>query len=156
VYQYTRTPVYLYLSVSFIQMLKAGVLVICGKAPTQNCLTMLNLRRAPASVERNVIASVWILRLSLIDFVLFHSFWFAPYYTEIVAYQRVNTGRLPNDTHVRLRSLIGGLEKLHEQTVLGVVILTIGTVMAAYGEIEFKVGQRRLTLVPGLLAKYVE
>jgi len=31
-----------------------------------------------------------------------------------------------------------GLERLHEQTVLGVLILTVGTVMAAYGEIQFK------------------
>lgn len=31
-----------------------------------------------------------------------------------------------------------GLERPHEQTILGVAILTIGTVMAAYGEIAFQ------------------
>ena len=34
--------------------------------------------------------------------------------------------------------VITGLERPHEQTVLGVAILTIGTVMAAYGEIAFQ------------------
>ena len=34
--------------------------------------------------------------------------------------------------------VVTGLERPHEQTILGVAILTIGTVMAAYGEIAFQ------------------